>query len=67
MPILKFDTHLDNQTILQLQVWHKCIDIITETLKCVANTGSFLANLSGNIRYCFTPLVGWITDLPEHK
>ncbi|KAI9573718.1 hypothetical protein HD554DRAFT_2167277 [Boletus coccyginus] len=67
MPVLKFNTHLDYQTILQLRVWHKCVDIITANLKHAANTGAFLVDPSGNTQYCFTPLVGWIVDLPEQQ
>ena len=44
MPILKFTTHPDYQTILQSCVWHRCIDIVTANLKCVANAGSFLVD-----------------------
>ena len=36
-------------------------------LKCVANTGSFMADPFSNIRYCFTPLIAWTADLPEQQ
>ncbi|KAG9310720.1 hypothetical protein JVU11DRAFT_9321 [Chiua virens] len=65
MPIPKFNTHPDYQTILQSRVWHKCVDIVTANLKRAANVGSFLVDPFGNTRYCFTPVAGWTADLPE--
>ncbi|KIO01510.1 hypothetical protein M404DRAFT_28551 [Pisolithus tinctorius Marx 270] len=42
MPIIKFDVHPDYQTILQARLWHRCMDIVMERLKCVANVGEFM-------------------------
>lgn len=65
MPIPKFDVPAANQSILQARIVHKCIDIVTEGLKRVAETGSSMVDPHGHIRYCFTPLAAWTADLPE--
>ncbi|KAG1722536.1 uncharacterized protein EDB91DRAFT_1240205 [Suillus paluster] len=36
MPIAKFHVHPDYQTILQAQLWHKCIDLVCANLKVTA-------------------------------
>ena len=65
MPIPKFDVPAANQAILQARIVHKCIDIVTEGLKRVTETGSFMVDPHGHLRYCFTPLAAWTADLPE--
>ncbi|KAI9573841.1 hypothetical protein HD554DRAFT_2034992 [Boletus coccyginus] len=67
MPVTKFNTHSDYQTILQLYIWYKCIDIVITNLKHMTNIGAFLVNPSSNTQYCFIPLVEWIVDLPEQQ
>lgn len=67
MPIVKFETHPDYQTILQSRLWHRCVDIVFGKLKHVANSGAFITDPFGAIRYCFTPLVAWTADLPEQQ
>ncbi|KAG1812753.1 hypothetical protein EV424DRAFT_1473538 [Suillus variegatus] len=46
-------------------VWHKCVDLVFAGLKVTAKVGEFMPDPFGELRYCFTPLVAWITDLPE--
>jgi hypothetical protein len=65
MPIAKFHVHPDYQTILQVQLWHKCIDLICANLKLAAKTGCFMSDLSTNIHYDFMPLVAHVCNLPE--
>jgi len=67
MPIPKFDVHPDYQTILQARVWHKCVDIVCASLKIAAHTGIYIPDPVGDLRYCFTPLVAYTTDLPEQQ
>ncbi|KAG2352440.1 hypothetical protein BDR07DRAFT_1384263 [Suillus spraguei] len=57
IPIPKFETHSDYHTILKSCVWHN--------LKVTAKVGEFMPDPFGELRYCFTPLVAWIADLPE--
>ncbi|KAI6139186.1 hypothetical protein BKA82DRAFT_4332359 [Pisolithus tinctorius] len=54
VPIVKFKVHSDYQTILQSQLWHKCVNI-------------FMADPFGDVQCCYTPLVAWTADLPEQQ
>lgn len=65
MPIPKFEVHSDYQTILQTHIWHKCVNIITQNLKCAAAKGTLMSDPRGHPHYCFTPLAAWTADLPE--
>jgi len=65
MPIPKFETHPDYQSILQARVWHKCVDLVTANLKRAANFSVYIPDPNGHIQYCFTPLAAWMADLPE--
>lgn len=65
IPTPKFKTHSDYQTILQAQLWHKCVDLVFANLKSTALHGDFMVDSFSDIQHCFTPLVAWTTDLPE--
>ncbi|KAF8836922.1 hypothetical protein BDN67DRAFT_983600 [Paxillus ammoniavirescens] len=65
MPIPKFETHPDYQTITQTQVWHKCADLVTANLKHAAVHGNFMVDPFGQLWLSFTPLVAWTADLLE--
>ncbi|KAG2361131.1 hypothetical protein BDR07DRAFT_1486222 [Suillus spraguei] len=65
IPIPKFETHSDYHTILKSCVWHKCVDLVFASLKVAEKVGEFMPDPFGELRYCFTPLVAWIADLPE--
>ncbi|KIM70397.1 hypothetical protein SCLCIDRAFT_101166 [Scleroderma citrinum Foug A] len=65
VPIPKFDIPQANQTILQMCVWHKCVNMVTTGLKHVAETWLLMPDPHGYVRYCFTPLVVWTADLVE--
>ncbi|KAI5991668.1 hypothetical protein F5J12DRAFT_786314 [Pisolithus orientalis] len=67
MLIIKFNVHPDYQTILQAQLWHRCIDIVMERLKHVANVGEFMMDAFSDIQFCFTLLVAWMADLLEQQ
>ncbi|KAF8833527.1 hypothetical protein BDN67DRAFT_916778 [Paxillus ammoniavirescens] len=65
MPIPKFETHPNYQTILQTRVWHKCADLVTANLKHAAVHGDFMVDPFGQLWLSFSPLVAWMADLPE--
>ena len=65
IPSLEFKIHSDFQTLLQSQVFHWSLDIVTASLKDVAKDGCKLVDPSGCIQNCYTPLVAYIADLPE--
>ncbi|KAI6009132.1 hypothetical protein EDC04DRAFT_2610724 [Pisolithus marmoratus] len=67
MLTIKFDVHPDYQTILQAQLWHRCVNIVTEKLKHTANVGKFMIDPFGDVWHCFMPLVAWTADLPEQQ
>ena len=51
--------------ILENRVTHACLDLICRPLKIVAESGSWMADHCGDVRRCYTPLVGYIVDTPE--
>jgi len=51
--------------ILENRLTHSCLDFITHPLKVASQTGTWLSDYAGNIRFCFTPLVACIVDTPE--
>ncbi|KAF8547018.1 hypothetical protein OG21DRAFT_1425668 [Imleria badia] len=66
MPIAKF-TYPNSQMcgVLNARLFHQCLNIVLEPLKQAAHIGQMMADPIGNIRYCFTPLVSYIVDMPE--
>ncbi|KAG2060441.1 hypothetical protein BDR06DRAFT_979327 [Suillus hirtellus] len=65
MLIVKFHVHPDYQSILQAQLWHKCMDLICANLKAIAAEGCFMPDPFRFICYVFTPLVAHVCNLPE--
>ena len=65
MPQAQFTMHSDYAAVLQARLWHCCMDIVCGSLKTVAARGAYMADPAGLQRYCFTPLAGYIADLPE--
>ncbi|KAG1817122.1 uncharacterized protein BJ212DRAFT_1299292 [Suillus subaureus] len=65
MPIAKFRVHSDYQSILQVRLWHKCMDLVLANLKATALDGCFMPDSSRYICYVFTPLIAHICDLLE--
>ncbi|KAG2072797.1 hypothetical protein BDR04DRAFT_1012494 [Suillus decipiens] len=57
--------HPDYQTILQVQLWHKCVDLVCAKLKHAAKTGCFMPDPSKFICHVFMPLITHICNLPE--
>lgn len=52
-------------SLLSDRLLHHCLDLVLAPLKIAAATGVMMNDLHGNLRYCFTPLVGYIVDMPE--
>ncbi|KAI5981998.1 hypothetical protein EDC04DRAFT_3132364 [Pisolithus marmoratus] len=46
-------------------LFHHCLDIVLEPLKQAACFGRMMSDPTGNLHYCFTPLVSSIIDTPE--
>ncbi|KAG2353053.1 hypothetical protein BDR07DRAFT_1497105 [Suillus spraguei] len=65
MPIAKFRIHPDYRSILQVWLWHKCVDLVCTNLKVAAKDGCFMSDPSQHIRYVFTPLIAHVCDLPK--
>ena len=51
--------------VLENRMIHACLDLICRPLKVVAHSGSWMTDYFGDIRHCYTPLVGYIADTPE--
>ncbi|KAH7904286.1 hypothetical protein BJ138DRAFT_1239251, partial [Hygrophoropsis aurantiaca] len=60
MPIPKFDTHNDYQSILAARLWHKCMDLVCDGLKVAARVGEFMVDPTSHLRYCFTLLIAYL-------
>ncbi|KAF8133422.1 hypothetical protein EV363DRAFT_1397654 [Boletus edulis] len=51
--------------LLSNQLFHQCLDFILHSLKVAATVGVMMSDPVGNLRYCYTPLVTYVTDMPE--
>lgn len=51
--------------VLENRLTHACLDLICEPLKTVARHGAWMSDHIGDVRYCYTPIVGYIADTPE--
>ncbi|KAG0705855.1 hypothetical protein DFH29DRAFT_980756 [Suillus ampliporus] len=65
MPIPTFIVASEFQNLLRARLWHKCMDLVCSNLKVAAHIGEYMVDPSARLRYCFTPLISHITDLPE--
>ena len=66
MPIPKFIHQTSRMcSLLEAHLFHQCMDAILESLKEAAEYRCMMSNPSGNLRYCFTPLISFIADTPE--
>lgn len=66
LPIPKFcDVSKHVHAILCARVYHKCISIVTQSLKDAEAEGAVMSNPWGNLNAIHTPLVSWIADYPE--
>ena len=67
IPSLEIKVDPEHKTLLLSQIFHWSLNIITASLKHVAKHDCMLVNASGHTQNCFTPLVSYITDLPEQQ
>lgn len=66
IPVPKFvHSNARVRGVLADRLFHQCIGIVTEPLKAAAKMGIMMNDPVGNSRYCFTPLVSYVTDTPE--
>ena len=54
-------------SLLSDRLLHHCLDLVLAPLKIAAAIGVMMNDPCGNLRYCFTPLVGYIADTPEQS
>ncbi|KAG6372406.1 hypothetical protein JVT61DRAFT_7879 [Boletus reticuloceps] len=54
-------------SLLSDRLFHHCLNLVLIPLKTAAAIGVMMSDLWGNLRYCFTPLVGYIVDMPEQS
>lgn len=66
LPIPKFiERDKKAQGMLTARLFHACLDFVTQPLKKAAEIGVMMSDPVGSLRYCFTPLVAYISDTPE--
>ena len=51
--------------MLENHLIYECLDFILKPLKKAVYSGVMMSNPHGSLRYCFTPLVGYIINTPE--
>ena len=54
-------------TLLSDQLVHESLDFVLHPLKIVAAVGVMMSDPTGNLQYCFTPLVAYISDTPKQS
>ena len=68
LPTTKFlHKHTRVHGLLQDQLVHQALNIVLSPLKTAAAVGIMMSDPRGNLRYCFTPIAAWITDMPEES
>ena len=67
IPSVEFNIHPDFRMLLLSQVFHWCLDMVTASLKDVAEHGIALIDPSRYIHNSYTPLVSYIADLPKQQ
>lgn len=68
LPIPKF-VHPSSQvrSALEQRVFHIALNFVFDTLKTTERHGKRMTDPSGIVRFCHTPLVSYIADLPEQR
>lgn len=67
LPTARFIAHKDLLGVYANRLYHECVSFVLEPLKSAARIGIMMSDPVGNLRYCFTPLVGFIADTPEER
>jgi hypothetical protein len=66
LPIPKFiGVKKSLRGVLENRVTHACLDLVCEPLKKASRDGVWMSDFIGDVRWCYTPLVGFIADTPE--
>ena len=66
LPIPKFlHKHSRIRSLLHDRLFHRALDEVLAPLKTAACVGVMMNDPVGNLWYCYTPLVAYITDTPE--
>lgn len=65
LPILNFLCAKNLCGMLESQVVHQCLSIVTEDLKIAARYGCMMTDPCSYTHFCFTPLAAYIIDNPE--
>ena len=55
------------RTLLSDRLVHESLDFVLHPLKIAAAVGVMMSDPVGNLWYCFTPLVTYISDMPEQS
>ncbi|KAI6020926.1 hypothetical protein BKA83DRAFT_4126818 [Pisolithus microcarpus] len=54
-------------SLLSNRLFHFCLDLVLKPLKIAASISVMMNDPSGNVQYCYMPLVGYITNTPEQS
>jgi len=61
-PVPEYIVNSEFTRLLEVHIWHKCIDLVLQNLKVAAGVGNFMVDPMGCQHYAFTPLAAHITD-----
>jgi hypothetical protein len=65
IPVPEYIVNSEFCGLLEVRIWHKCMDLVLEKLKVTAKVGEFMVDPMGCQCYAFTPLAAHIADLPK--
>ena len=66
LPVLKFIHEKKHMCgVLEDRLIHQCLDIVLKPIKKAVHLGVMMSDPNGHNCYCFTPLAGYIADMPE--
>ncbi|KAG1889919.1 hypothetical protein F4604DRAFT_1876637 [Suillus subluteus] len=65
IPVPEYVVNSKFSGLLEVRVWHKCMDLVLQNLKVATEVGEFMVDPMGCRHYAFTPLTAHIADLPE--
>ena len=60
LPIPKFiEPDKKVKGVSEAQLFHECLDYVTQPLKKAAEIGIMMSDPAGSLRYCYTPLAAY--------
>ncbi|KAG1804646.1 uncharacterized protein BJ212DRAFT_1449691 [Suillus subaureus] len=65
IPTPEYIMNHDFSGVLEVHLWHRCMDMVLQNLKVAAQVGKFMTDPMGCQHYAFTLLATHISDLPE--